>query len=344
MLSHFFSHQSVIPRRVQHKYFPLIRKKLLERITFIKSRASQKRDRNHSTKTFFNFSYKRCHFYFGIYTPCNNIIDNPQHSGAIGLCKIPSPIILSHNRRACVSHQCILQRFENIKSHSNNSAVSTLSDLQYHTDLIYQRWKSKETKRIYLNRLGISYTSCYINNKRKVTTKDGSLSMYMKRIENFSHLDTTSKKTQTRQQRRFDSACRRIFNKDKNLRSDTNFHKRVCGTHFNFLLSNKQHCQKLLSHQKHEWRNGCNILRPYSHPTSPIRNDILGPTLSYASGSLQSYIEKKRGIFIPNNLFTREQLRTPNPTLNFMRRRILFPEENILSHTSHVRSSPITVT
>src|SRR5436853_4027057 len=52
MLTHFFMRQRVIPRRIQNKYFNLIRNKLLERISFIKSRDSSDKDSNRTTKTF----------------------------------------------------------------------------------------------------------------------------------------------------------------------------------------------------------------------------------------------------------------------------------------------------
>ncbi|POG82363.1 hypothetical protein GLOIN_2v1497862, partial [Rhizophagus irregularis DAOM 181602=DAOM 197198] len=70
MLQHFFSHQKVIPRSIQKRYFNLIRSKLLDRYFIIKSRADSITQRNSRTKTFFNFSYKRYHFYFGIFIPC----------------------------------------------------------------------------------------------------------------------------------------------------------------------------------------------------------------------------------------------------------------------------------
>ncbi|RGB34215.1 hypothetical protein C1646_702472 [Rhizophagus diaphanus] len=68
-LQHFFFSQRVIPRRIQKKYFDMLRKKLLERITFIESRANKTDDRNHRTNTFFNFLYKKYRFHFGIYVP-----------------------------------------------------------------------------------------------------------------------------------------------------------------------------------------------------------------------------------------------------------------------------------
>ncbi|EXX69481.1 hypothetical protein RirG_095640 [Rhizophagus irregularis DAOM 197198w] len=68
-LQHFFSSQKVIPRRIQKKYFDMIRNKLLDRIMFIKSRESKINNKNTTTKTFFNFSYKRYRFHFGIFIP-----------------------------------------------------------------------------------------------------------------------------------------------------------------------------------------------------------------------------------------------------------------------------------
>ncbi|PKK65673.1 hypothetical protein RhiirC2_754688, partial [Rhizophagus irregularis] len=46
-LTHFFSTQKVIPRRLQEKFFTYIRKKLLERLDFITSRAQKKEKNNH---------------------------------------------------------------------------------------------------------------------------------------------------------------------------------------------------------------------------------------------------------------------------------------------------------
>ena len=306
MLRHFFSHQSVIPKRIQHKYFPLIRKKLLERITFIKSRVSQDRERNHSTNTFFNFSYKRYRFYFGIYIPCNHIIDDTKNSGTLKACKIPSPMVLSFNRCACVSHQRYLQRFDHLKPRSKATTASILSPFQIHSNLIHQRWKSKEIKTIYSNRLGITYTSRYVNNKHKSNDSDGSDYMYYKRLENFNRTKSTSTRTQRRQNSRFDRACRRIFNKDKKLKSDTKYRQRLRATKFNFLLDRKQFCQKRVQHQKHVWRNGFNIFKPYHHPPAPLSNGYIDEPIVYSSGQLRSRLDsiitKKRPpepIYIP---------------------------------------------
>jgi hypothetical protein len=103
-LQHFFSAQRVIPRRIQKKYFDMIRQKLLDHITFIKSREGKRNDRNMITKTFFNFSYKKYRFYFGIYIPCDHSIISKDLPIAPSSCVVPSPIVKSNNRHGCGLH------------------------------------------------------------------------------------------------------------------------------------------------------------------------------------------------------------------------------------------------
>ncbi|CAB5184952.1 unnamed protein product [Rhizophagus irregularis] len=68
------------------------------------------------------------------------------------------------------------------------------------------------------------------------------------------------------QKHRFDRACR---NKDKSLRSDTLYHKRLCASRFNFLIDDKHHCQKRLQHQTHKWYRSSLGLPPL-----PLARDI----------------------------------------------------------------------
>ncbi|POG58550.1 hypothetical protein GLOIN_2v1821203 [Rhizophagus irregularis DAOM 181602=DAOM 197198] len=89
-------------------------------------------------------------------------------------------------------------RFDHLKTHSKATAASILSPFQIHSNLIHQRWKSKETKTIYSNRLGITYTSRYVNTKHKSNDKDGWQFMYNKRLENFNHINSTNTRTYTR--------------------------------------------------------------------------------------------------------------------------------------------------
>jgi hypothetical protein len=66
MITHFFSIQQVLPRRIQTKYFTLIRNILLKRISIITQRRESSNSRNKITRTFFKFSYKKYRFHFGI--------------------------------------------------------------------------------------------------------------------------------------------------------------------------------------------------------------------------------------------------------------------------------------
>jgi hypothetical protein len=91
MLSHFFSIQRVLPRRIQTKYFNLIRDNLLNRIKIINNRISSSNNRRKITRTFFKFTYKKYRFNFGIYTPCNHPEDPKNYR--FSPCHIQSPFI-----------------------------------------------------------------------------------------------------------------------------------------------------------------------------------------------------------------------------------------------------------
>ncbi|RGB30928.1 hypothetical protein C1646_278135 [Rhizophagus diaphanus] len=103
-LTHFFSSQRVIPKRIQDKYFNMLRKKLLDRITFIKSRGQNKSQHNHMTKTFFNFSYKKYRFHFGIYKACSHPAHTLRGINISPLCTVPSPFIITNEHKACIDH------------------------------------------------------------------------------------------------------------------------------------------------------------------------------------------------------------------------------------------------
>jgi hypothetical protein len=68
MIPHFFSIQRVLPRRIQTKYFSLIKNNLIKRISIITQRRNSSNNRNKITRTFFKFTYKKYRFYL-VYTP-----------------------------------------------------------------------------------------------------------------------------------------------------------------------------------------------------------------------------------------------------------------------------------
>ncbi|RGB21370.1 hypothetical protein C1646_778228 [Rhizophagus diaphanus] len=137
-LQYFYSLQRVIPRQIQKKYFNMLRKKLLERIMFIESRAHKMDDRNHQMKTFFNFSYKRYRFHFGIYVPCEHQIVQNTSSPPI-LCQVPFAIILSNNRYGCSSH--VKKIFQDITLKNDQSPLNQeKNNKAFHANLIFKHW------------------------------------------------------------------------------------------------------------------------------------------------------------------------------------------------------------
>ncbi|EXX55435.1 hypothetical protein RirG_225430 [Rhizophagus irregularis DAOM 197198w] len=171
-LQHFFSSQRVIPRRIQHKYFNMIRQKLLDRITFIKSREYKIKNKNTTTKTFFNFSYGCGLHFFKKYPDGLTFIRN--ENGDL------TPKIQSQNK-------------------------------ELHAKLIFDRWINKELKSIFSSRTGISYNSRYIvcNSNRKINP--GRTHMYHKLMNNFRSTPSPNSRTAKRQQMRFERSCHRIL-------------------------------------------------------------------------------------------------------------------------------------
>ncbi|PKK59803.1 hypothetical protein RhiirC2_794295, partial [Rhizophagus irregularis] len=160
MLQHFFFYQNVIPRSVQHKYFNMIRRKLLDRYYLLKSRGDKETDRNTYTKTFFNFSYKLYRFHFGIFLPCHySTLDesSPEYGHT---CRVPSPYVMSFYRRGCVQHQKYIDFFQNVKKRNGSMQVSPNNRISHATRL-FDAWASSTTKHVYSKRLGISYDTRY---------------------------------------------------------------------------------------------------------------------------------------------------------------------------------------
>ncbi|EXX79518.1 hypothetical protein RirG_004790 [Rhizophagus irregularis DAOM 197198w] len=160
-LTHFFSTQKVIPRRFQEKFFTLIRKKLLERLDFIVSHAQKKDTNNHMTKTFFNFSYKKYRFYFGIYLPCNHSHSVDPLSNTAVACPIPVPFTMSLHRHACIIHHKKLVLYFISKDNKIPDVSNCKTFKDFHATRLYNRWAKKKTHNNFSNRLGISFTTTY---------------------------------------------------------------------------------------------------------------------------------------------------------------------------------------
>ncbi|RIA80529.1 hypothetical protein C1645_866605 [Glomus cerebriforme] len=196
LLTHFFAIQKVIPKRIQHKYFAKIRNSLLSRISFIDKRNSL-RQRNRTTKTFFNFTYKKYRFHFRIYVLCN--FETTQ-----GFCPLPSPIIMSNHRTACPFHQKWL---------NTHNTSTDLQPSQKHAAAVtrtYTKSLNAETNTVYSNRLGISYnTQLTVRRKDHPKAPDNTF-VYTKKLFNYNvnvssrsypYSPSTLKKQTTRRER-----------------------------------------------------------------------------------------------------------------------------------------------
>lgn len=93
LLMYFFERQRVIPRRIQNKYFTFLRDKLVDHYNLIHNRLCDTSHNNRRTHTYFKFSYKKYHFYLGIFVSCN-----PKSNRLILSCENPSSIVFSNNR------------------------------------------------------------------------------------------------------------------------------------------------------------------------------------------------------------------------------------------------------
>ncbi|PKY50923.1 hypothetical protein RhiirA4_446607 [Rhizophagus irregularis] len=245
-LEHFFSAQKVIPRRIQQKYFNLIRTKLLDRINFIRSREQKIDDRNYSTKSFFNFSYKRYRFYFGIYIPCNFNINCEFSKDLTRTCPLPSPFVMSKSRRGCGLHfdkQSLPLTIR--RNDANNKAL--------HANLLHKRWSEKESKIVVSRRTGISYTKSYTARSVENLLFGRQRNMYNLHLSRLQFTPSHNPNTAKKQKSRFDRSCRRVFNKIK-LRPGATINRAVrasAAKRNKFLYKDTQKISSRINHLKH---------------------------------------------------------------------------------------------
>lgn len=199
-------------RRIQQKYFDLIRRKLLERIDFIKSRASKETLKNTITRTFFFFSYKRYRFHFGIYIPCDHFYA-PGSSIIATQCHGPSPFVMSSYRHACGAHQS--EFFRNQINHylkpKDREKSPFINSKSTHANHLYQLWQHRYCQKIFSNRLGIEYNIRFTANGTNFVRKHPNAYMYRKHLSNFKRIPSNNHKTKRKQEARFKRYCTRVF-------------------------------------------------------------------------------------------------------------------------------------
>ncbi|POG82362.1 hypothetical protein GLOIN_2v888567 [Rhizophagus irregularis DAOM 181602=DAOM 197198] len=246
---------------------------------------------------------------------------------------------MSHNRRACVSHQKNLDIFHNIKKHTLVQNNNTINNKRFHANYTYHRWHYNVIKHIHSNRLGISYDVSYLANGYESFYKYRDRRMYRKRLDNFCSHHSDSSKRSKKQKARFQRACRSVFynrsNNKKKLqkRVDSLEEKLHRATQHRFLFLPSQHINKPIQHLKYHKKE---VLRDEEYynfyiPPDPIKtqgafatvikldpplqprpgNDsIRTSNISSPANTLQPALVKdeniwhdKLGIWIPNDLF-----------------------------------------
>ncbi|EXX71580.1 hypothetical protein RirG_077230 [Rhizophagus irregularis DAOM 197198w] len=184
---------------------------------------------------------------------------------------------MSHNRRACVSHQKNLDIFHNIKKHTPVSNNNIINNKRFHANRTYFRWHNSVTKHIYSNRLGISYDVSYLANGYKSFHIYKDCRMYHKRLDNFRSHHSDSSKRSKKQKTHFQRACRSVFynrgnNKKSQKRVDSLEEKLRCAKQHRFLFLPSQHINKPIQHLKYHKKV---VLRDEKHynfyiPPDPI--------------------------------------------------------------------------
>ncbi|PKY52188.1 hypothetical protein RhiirA4_469669 [Rhizophagus irregularis] len=304
-LQHFFSGQRVIPRRIQHKYFNLIRKKLLERIDMIKSRVQKIDQHNRSTKTFFNFSYKRYRFYFGIYVSCDQEIKSDFNQST---CRIPSPIIMSNHRHACGAHFKNIYRDITVASSKEKTTdlpISPANTKITHANLLHARWSSKYTKKVQSNRTGRSYNVSYSARGLNELKVSSYKHIYSKRLTNFQTSLSGHSNVAKKQNERFERSERRRFNQDRlSTSKDLNpSDKARIGRRTRFLFSGIREIKIPIKHLQYKkarkifWQKDYKFLLPY---------DGLMPTVEPYNPRPKGFIPMKyRDIIPPDPIYTK---------------------------------------
>ncbi|UZO29108.1 uncharacterized protein OCT59_022598 [Rhizophagus irregularis] len=138
---------------------------------------------------------------------------------------------MSDFRRACVIHQPLF--FKN--------------DI-YHANLLYTRWNTHRTKRIYSRRLGISYEETIHARDRHSITHLNNKHIYRKKLSNFCIRCSHNPRVSKTQEIRFDQAKRRIFHKKEHNPLNLIRHKLATAQRYWFMFSDSQFVLKPIKH------------------------------------------------------------------------------------------------
>ncbi|PKC64564.1 hypothetical protein RhiirA1_442775 [Rhizophagus irregularis] len=221
----------------------------------ISSRANNSRERNTTTKTFFNFTYKKYRFHFGIYIPCSQQHPHSTFYDSREHCQVPSPFVMSQCRRACVMHQSIFfhnENLNNVRKYGRQNptlpATSMVNDKRSHANLLHDRWNCRWKKDVISHRLGISYKESYLARSKGSVIHHANKHMYRKWLDTFSIQRSKNVKTAKAQEIRFRRACRRTFHAKGHNKLDTMRHRLITAQRYRFLFLPSQYIYKPIKH------------------------------------------------------------------------------------------------
>ncbi|PKK67517.1 hypothetical protein RhiirC2_783404 [Rhizophagus irregularis] len=217
------------------------------------SRACKIDSRNTSTKTFFNFTYKRYRFHFRIYTHITSGFSD--YTPAKSICRVPAPFLMSDFRRACILHQPLFFKndvFTHIKNPKKDLNIdntdSSINPKVYHANLLYTRWNIHRIKRIYSKRSGISYEETIHARDRYSINHLNNKHIYRKKLINFSFRRSHNPRVSKAQEIRFDRAKRCIFHKKEHDPLDLQQHQFATAQRYWFMFTESQFVLKPIKH------------------------------------------------------------------------------------------------
>ncbi|PKY41851.1 hypothetical protein RhiirA4_455527 [Rhizophagus irregularis] len=212
---------------------------------------------NNATKTFFNFSYKRYRFHFGIYVACNHISKISSSYQKPTPCIIPCPFIKNFGRHACAQHHSFVMFNKKFSLEENSTPLKDniiLNNKSVHANIVYEKYNNNKVQKIFSNRLGISYQTQYIARELNAISPPNEVEgpMYTKLMDGFTRTLSANPRTAKRQNIRFDRAKRRVFElKDKSAIFALKLrYKNKLANHHRFLFYHSQKMRIKVPHLK----------------------------------------------------------------------------------------------
>ena len=197
-LTQFFKLDTRIPWSIKKKYFSRLRSLLLIQKAAIENRLHSNSSNNRQTRSYIKFSHKKTRYYLGFYMACEDstpvVIDSVLnlHSQAPNFCcTIPAPFVMSQGRKKCPYH---------VKPSYIHHVNHNFIPFEKGQDHVRRKISNQANnqKRVFSNRLGISYTVNYTANCSPVCPGQKKFFEYNKQYSAFSHYTTKSPQQQKR--------------------------------------------------------------------------------------------------------------------------------------------------